>query len=505
MPDRRAGVLMAVEAGARDQRLEALSRVLTSGPLIVVVLIALPIMVRTVADPDLWGHTRFGLDMLATHTLPSDDPYSFTQDIPWINHEWLSELIMGGAYRAAGPIGLVVLKAALVATFFALMAGAYASASPLVSGPALFLVAWGTAYVTSTLRPQLWTLIGVALICRLLMTAPRPWWLLALPTLFVVWVNMHGGWIVGAGLLVVWTSVQICRRGAPRALIAAVALLSGLATLVNPYGWQMWAFLAGTVRMSRDITEWRPLLTLPVLDWMPWLLVVIGVTVCAFSKPRPPLERLAMTAMLAYAALRVARTAPLCVVAAVLLMRPSVLATRFNVPLTFDPPSRSALRGLTVALLALVVISGAVMTRLARCIPIAGDWSPDLVAGQALIESNVRGKMVTWFDWGEYTLWHLGGGLRVSMDGRRETIYSDTVLEEHFALYEGTPEGVAYLQRLGPDYVWLPASKTRVRDWLVTHGYRIDVNTAQSFVAVRADRPSVFPRDRPINACFPGS
>jgi hypothetical protein len=104
-------------------------------------------MVRTVADPDLWGHTRFGLDMLATHTLPSEDPYSFTQDIPWINHEWLSELMMGGAYRAAGPIGLVVLKAALVATFFALMAGAYASASPLVSGPALFLVAWGTAYV----------------------------------------------------------------------------------------------------------------------------------------------------------------------------------------------------------------------------------------------------------------------------------------------------------------------------------------------------------------------
>jgi hypothetical protein len=278
-----------------------------------------------------------------------------------------------------------------------------------------------------------------------------------------------------------------------------------LATLVNPYGWQMWAFLATTVRMSRDIAEWRPLLTLPALDWLPWLLAVIGVCVCAFSRPRPPIERIAMTAMLAYAALRVARTAPLCVVAAVLLMRPSVLGSRFNVPLTFDPPSRSALRGLAVALLALAVISGVVMTRLARCIPIAGGWSPDLVAGQALIDAKVRGKMVTWFDWGEYALWHLGGGLRVSMDGRRETIYSDTVLEEHFALYEGTPEGVAYLQRLNPDYVWLPASKTRVRDWLAAHGYRMDVDTAHSFVAVRADRSNVFPRRETIDACFPGS
>jgi hypothetical protein len=496
---------MSSEGSGTDRQVELFERVLASGPGIIVALILLPIVVRTVADPDLWGHTRFGLDILTTHTLPRDDPYSFTQDIPWINHEWLTELVMGAAYRAAGPIGLVVLKTALVAVFFALMVGAYASASPLVAAPALLLVAWGTAYLTSTLRPQLWTLIGVALICRLLMTAPRPWWLLALPALFAAWVNLHGGWIVGAGLLAVWTGVQICRRGAPRALIGSVALLSALATLVNPYGWQMWAFLATTVRMSRDIAEWRPLLTLPLLDWMPWLLVVIGVSVCAFSKPRPPIERLAMTAMLAYAAFRVARTAPLCVVAAVILMRPSVLASRFNVPLTFDPPSRSALRGVAVALVVLALISGAVTTRLARCIPIAGGWSPDLMAGQALIDAKVRGRMVTWFDWGEYTLWHLGDGLRVSMDGRRETIYSDAMLERHFALYEGMPEGLVYLQRLDADYVWLPASKTRVRDWLAAHGYRVDVNTAQSFVAVRADRPGVFLRDGPIDACFPGS
>ena len=40
----------------------------------------------TTADSDLWGHLRFGLDTIETHTLPSTDPYSFTQDLPWINH-----------------------------------------------------------------------------------------------------------------------------------------------------------------------------------------------------------------------------------------------------------------------------------------------------------------------------------------------------------------------------------------------------------------------------------
>ena len=68
------------------------------------ILILAPAIVLTRADPDLWGHLRFGLDMLSQHTLPSVDVYSFTQDVPWINHEWLSELIMGVAYRIGGSL-----------------------------------------------------------------------------------------------------------------------------------------------------------------------------------------------------------------------------------------------------------------------------------------------------------------------------------------------------------------------------------------------------------------
>jgi len=60
-------------------------------------------LLTTTADPDLWGHVRFGLDMLSTGRLTTTDPYSYTSDIPWLNHEWLSELIMGAAYRTFAP------------------------------------------------------------------------------------------------------------------------------------------------------------------------------------------------------------------------------------------------------------------------------------------------------------------------------------------------------------------------------------------------------------------
>ena len=65
---------------------------------------------RAGVDPDLWGHVRFGTDILKSGRIATLDPYSFTQDVPWTNHEWLSELVFAIAYRAGGVTGLALLR-----------------------------------------------------------------------------------------------------------------------------------------------------------------------------------------------------------------------------------------------------------------------------------------------------------------------------------------------------------------------------------------------------------
>src|SRR5690242_11259996 len=77
------------------------------------VLLSFAAAIITRADADLWGHLRFGLDIIRDRRLSSIDPYSFTQDRAWINHEWLSEVQMAWAYRAGGVAGLLALKAAI--------------------------------------------------------------------------------------------------------------------------------------------------------------------------------------------------------------------------------------------------------------------------------------------------------------------------------------------------------------------------------------------------------
>jgi hypothetical protein len=91
------------------------------------------------------------------------------------------------------------------------------------------------------------------------------------------------------------------------------------------------------------------------------------------------------------------------------------------------------------------------------------------------------------------------------MDGRRETIYSDSRLAEHDAILAGTDAGLRVLDEWRAEYVWLPATSRATADWLRAHGYRVDFETPRSFVAVRDDLPRLpTAQNAPIRTCFPG-
>ncbi len=81
-------------------------RLITLGPLCLLTSFGVYFFSRTVADPDLWGHVRFGQDILRTGRIIQRDSYSYrTGDQPWINHEWLSEVIFAWLYEHAGAAG----------------------------------------------------------------------------------------------------------------------------------------------------------------------------------------------------------------------------------------------------------------------------------------------------------------------------------------------------------------------------------------------------------------
>lgn len=462
------------------------------------------LLTATGTDPDLWGHVRFGLDWLDARTLPAIDPYSFTQDRPWINHEWLSEALMAAAYRAGGSAGLVLLKVLIMGTAIAMLGARIQGATPIVRASIMMLAIVGALPLSATVRPQLWSLLGLVLLATFLnQERPTPRRILLAAALFAAWANLHGGWITGGGALALHAVIRSIRAPRDRTAWLVMGLLCLLATLLNPYGTGLWRFLAATVRASRpDIGEWQPFSSSePPIMWVsivaPTVLVLLLVRQRA---TRPPIETSAVVVLLIAAGLRVSRVAPLVCPAALVLLAPFVRSAWGRLGNWAAPSGAAAVIMLAPGIVG-IAAAGPPVTRVMRCLPISADWAPDLVTGARL--QGLSGRLWVTFDWGEYAIWHFGPALRVSVDGRRETVYSDDVVQWHRAVERGEPDALMRMVALQPEYVWLRSSKAKAHAWLLEHGYRIDVETPSAFVAVRADLPLLPPAATPLAPCFP--
>lgn len=453
----------------------------------------------TRADSDLWGHLRFGLDMLRQHRLTAIDPYSFTQDVAWINHEWLSELQMALVWRALGSAGLALLKGALLTGTGLFLWPSLGRLRISDRVGVLLLLVIGTIHMWAFMRPQLWTLLFFVILCRILRTARLPW---VLPLVFAVWANCHGGWVVGLAVLGVWTAVSAAGQLEGWRTWAVVFPISLAATLLNPYGWTLWTFLWRTVPGPRAIQEWLPLWKAPALNWLPWGVAVAGVVwvVARRARDLTRLRSSAVLAILAVEAARVQRVESLFVVAAVVFLTPELASARPLVPRATSP---RAIALIPTCLVGTLVLSSVTLAHTLRCIRLAGDSARDAKAS-ALLRDARPGRLVTFFDWGEYAIWEFGPRLKVSIDGRRETVYSDTRLAGSDAIVAGADSGLDLLRRWQPEYVWLPASSAATRRWLLANGYRVEHESSQSFVAVRSDLPPLVARPQTGPAgCFP--
>jgi hypothetical protein len=333
--------------------------------------------------------------------------------------------------------------------------------------------------------------------------------LFVLPPLFTVWMNTHGGVIIGAALLAVWGAYYMAMERESRWMAAAVAVASLAATLLNPYGFQLWRFLAETVRIGRGIEEWRPIWMAQLGGWaLPWAVATALVLGAAFSRSRPRIDRLAVMLVLAYASARTMRLVPLFVVISLIYLVPSlkVLAATGWPAWTLQAPSRVAAGLAIVPLLPiLATVHGSAWASSRSCVPIRGHWVPDLVVATALRAESPSGRLVTSFAWGQYSIWHFGPSLRVSYDGRRETVYSSETDWRQVYIERGNAAGLEFLEEVRPEYVWLSHSSSGVRRWLAHQAdYRIDLETPMSFLAVRSDQSVVEPVTEIPQACFPG-
>ena len=492
-----------------------------------VALVLATAAIGTPADADLWGHITFGRDIISTGQIVQADHYAFTSDRPWVNHEWLSEIVFAGVYDQAGSTGLVFFKLLMIAALLALVWRHLSRRHPsaIVTAALIVLAFVGTFWRTHTVRPQLFSVLFFAILLVIMTRADqgRRRGLLLVPPLMALWVNFHGGWIVGLGVLGIWTALRIVdsRIRLNERLILAVAGLGAVAaTLLNPYGAGMWSFLAETVRLGRpDIEEWGSVLTYPVALGGPWLLTLTAAALAVWRAGRPQRwDYVAIVALLAFASFRVSRLDAFFALAAMILLAPELtslvgrVAGRWTARApanTAHAPAAPALGILVITLVtvaAMLVPAARIVVPYASCLTIAGLWVPEVEAGEFILRNRLKGRMLTWFDWGEYAIWHFGPDLQVSMDGRRETVYTEGTIQAHRRFYAADETAASYLRALNPDYIWLP-KRLPVTNTLRAAGWVTMFDGPVSVVFARAGAAGPVERvvdSRKAIRCFPG-
>jgi hypothetical protein len=461
-------------------------------------------------DGDPARQLTIGRYILATSTIPRLDLFSHTRaGEPFLAYEWLAEVASAASYAAFGLAGPVLLYGGLIGTTFGILFLALrARGHGLLLSAAVVSLAATTSRIGWVARPHVWTYLGTVL-CWTLLDAwswgrVSPRWLWLLPALTLIWVNLHGGFLVAWLLMGTYLAASMLRwwTGTPEIGAAAavrlrelvpVTLASVLIVVVNPFGVEMLAHVFTFVGhqfvhvtdefLSPEFHSGRATLFL--------IMLLAVLAALAFSRRKLSLEEGALLIIFTTASLYAIRNIPLfAIVAAPILVvelealprlegRWGAAAARIGEWLR----RRSAVaaagdarrhRGGTAALVLAGCCLLAASQWRAGLAPLGAAFDPALmpVAAADYVHTNPPpGNMLNSLRWGGYLLYRLWPEQRVFIDGQTD-FFGDEMVHEYIQVTELSEGWEEILNRYRVGWVIFETSSPLVRHLASTEQWR---------------------------------
>jgi hypothetical protein len=258
--------------------------------------VLVPVLVSLVSKMgtiDLAYQLRAG-EQILSGTIPRVDTYTFTAaGHPWVDQQWLAQGILAAVFRWGGWASLAALQAFLIGTtfFFAYLAIRLPGVPPRTAS-LLTLGGFLVAAPGLALRPQLFALPLFAVLLWLVVGRHRrPGGLWLAPVLAAVCANVHGSFPLFPMVLgLAWLEdVRAQDADARRTLV--ITLLTGLATLICPFGLGVWTYtydISTNPVIRHTITEWAPITLRNATGWLTLLSGVAVLTYLIRRRPRAP-------------------------------------------------------------------------------------------------------------------------------------------------------------------------------------------------------------------------
>lgn len=419
------------------------------------------------ADTDLWGHIKFGEDLWASKTILRFDVYSYTAyGSEWINHEWLSELLMYWVYNTFGSLGLLMGKILIGFAIISILSliCLHRRSHPLAYGIVFVISAFimSPGFMT---RPQLLTYIFTSFFMLVfhLYLERQVNLLWSLPLIMVLWVNGHGGFLIGIGMFPVVVACEVIscfiKRSDGSYLRSMILwlILTEISVLINPYGPRLLNFLYESLSVARNISEWGPI-SIFDFSYMRFKILTILVILSLFiAKKRNRYWEIGIIIIaMVYAFSHQRHTPIFAIVAAPFLSEKLSRLVEKQIRL-FD--RIDSFQSYIVLNIVVIVLIGYQISHSANKYIKAGfniivdPLVYPVYAVHFLKENNIKGNILLPFEWGEYVIWKLHPDSKVSIDGRFRTAYPEKVLDDHFEAVGNDAKWMELLDKYPSDIV----------------------------------------------------
>jgi hypothetical protein len=399
------------------------------------------------------------------------------------NGQWLAQVVLYLAWQLGGKVAVQVLGSlAIAATVGLVMAaaregGAGARVATLAGIVALFLMAENTIARSQLLCYPLFALVGYLL----LVGRRRPRLLYLLPSILLLWSNLHGSFTLGLLLIGVETAgLAISGMLRERRLLAAssgqvwrlvgVLLASAAAAAVHPLGPAVYGYVGAVVSspiIRKNITEWAPTNVQQFSGMALWVAMVLLVAALRVSRRRITPAEVLLLAAISYLALSAVRSVVWWGLAAAPIMARHLASIeppawlRAQLEPGSAAPARSMLNVVAAALLigqALVAPSWLppIAERAKQSEPYEPNPTPRLADYVSTLP--VGSRLFHFQPWTGYLAWRLWPNQQPMLDNRIEA-QPVGVWEDFAAVEHGLVGWQALLDMYGIDYLVLHHKK----------------------------------------------
>ncbi len=224
-------------------------------------------------DPDFGWELPLGAYILK-HGVPQHDIFSYTMpSYRFVDHEWATHAAIALLFPSIGIAGLAVIFGAIAAAslFIATRNAPGAWRMILIVLLGLFISLF------AGIRPQLISLLFFSLITQMILS--KSLWMKMrafIPVMFLIWSNLHGGFVVGLGTLAIFLGHSLNSKKGVNRYDIYYFVLGVVSTLINPYGIRLWQEVFVSIldtRLRFTVNEWMP--TILTVDPAIWFYIAL--------------------------------------------------------------------------------------------------------------------------------------------------------------------------------------------------------------------------------------